>query len=380
MYRRFGGLLVVVAVSLALLGSSLAGAASAATPGCASWAGGGTASLQQAVNANACVTIRPGTWHVDNHVVLPAGHRLSGLRGKTSSTVLYADPSSAWGCCTGMIDVNPRNPLTTADASVSFLTLQAASRAVIGIGGGAFSVSRVRVLNTVCNGLSVYGPRVTVDHGTFTGNGYGARCPNAPPGAAIYVHVVAGDPVSGPTITNSTFSRNGTPIDVDAVDGGVVSGNTISGNDGWAAVALYRASSWSVTGNQVSQPATGSLGDRPGGNYSYQNGCQFGPAGGHPAAVWLCENYDTDGHRADRNSVTGNSLTSYYGILLMGLDDPAESGSPQLVPSANVLTDNRLDGATVPAADDHPPAAPADGGNDWSGDTCSGLPCPVDYF
>lgn len=370
---------VLLAAGLFLLtGWVTSGSASAAST-CASWAGEPNVSLQSAINANSCVTVQPGTWHLTNHLVLPAGHTLTGVAGKASSTILYADASSAWGCCTGMIDVNPKNSDTTANASIQYLTLKAARRAVIGIGGGLFSTYHVRVLNTVCNGLSVYGPRVRVDASTFTGNGYGPTCPNAPPGAAIYVHVVPGDPVGGPVVTNSTFTGNGTPIDVDSVDGGQVSTSTFSGNDGWAGVALYRASSWAISRNSIQQPTTGSLGDNPGGNWSYQTGCQFGPSGGHPAAVWVCLNYDSDGHRADQNKINGNSLSSYYGILLMGLDDAAESGSPQLAPSANLLKNNRVTSAVVPAADDHEAGGPTPD-NVWTGNTCAGLPCPVTYF
>src|ERR1700709_1710998 len=129
---------------------SMQAAASPST--CASWHGGGSASLQSAVNANLCVTVQPGTWHLTSRVALPAGHTLTGLAGKDASTILFADPSTAWGCCNGMIDVNPQNPLTTANATVSHLTLEAAHRAIIGIAGGVVTASDVHILDTVCNG------------------------------------------------------------------------------------------------------------------------------------------------------------------------------------------------------------------------------------
>ena len=118
--------------------------------------------LQQAVNTYSCVTVQPGTWHLTSHVVMPAGNVLTGVAGKARSTILYADPSSAWSCCSGMIDVDPQHSLSTPNVAVRYLTLQAAHRAVIGIGGGVFSTLHVRIANTVCNGLSVYGPRVSV--------------------------------------------------------------------------------------------------------------------------------------------------------------------------------------------------------------------------
>jgi hypothetical protein len=370
----------IVLVGLAAVLVPFAGTSSAdAATSCRSWAGGGITSLQAAVNASTCVTVQPGTWHIANHLVLPAGHTVTGVVGRAGSTILYADPSTAWGCCTGMVDVSATNSLSTANAAVKYLTLQAAGRAVIGVGGGVFTVDHVAVVNTLCNGLSVYGPRVRVYSANFKGNGYGRKCPNAPPGAAIYVHPVNGNPVTGPVVTYTSFTGNGTPIDVDSVDGGSVTHSSFSGNDGWAGVALYRASGWTVSANTINQPRAGSMGDAMGGNYSYQPGCQYGPTGGHPAAVWLCENFDSDGHRADRNTISGNTVSGYYGLLLMGLDDPEESGVPTLVPSSNTISDNTIS-AVTPAADDRRPGTLGPGDNVWTRNTCAGVACPVVYF
>jgi hypothetical protein len=352
----------------------------APAPPCSSWAGGDTASLQAAVNANSCVTVPPGTWHLNNHIALPAGHTLTGQTGMANVTTLVADPSPAWGCCTGMVDVNPRNSQATPNAAIRHLTLQAAHTAVIGIGGGLFDVSDVAVNSTVCNGLSVYGPRVTVDSSRFSDNGLGASCPRAPPGAAIYIHNVPGDPMGPPTITNNSFTRNGSPIDLDSVDGGRVVKNTFTNNDGWAAVALYRGSFWTVTDNVINHPQTAILGNNPGGNFSYQRGCQFGPLGGHPAAIWLCENFNTDGHFADHNTIARNTLSSYYAIEFMGLDDPQEGGRRTVAPRFNTTTDNRVTAGVLGLIDDYEPHQPAGGDNVWARNSCPGHPCLPHYF
>ncbi len=339
---------------------------------CTTWSGGGAKSLQAAVRVSSCVMVQPGRWHLKKHVVLPPGHALTGRPGAGARTILQADASASWGCCSGMIDVDARNPLAKGKAAVRHLTLDAAHHALIGIGGGAFDVSDVSVRSAVCNGLSVYGPGVTVDSSTFTGNGYGASCPNAPPGAAIYVHEVRGKPIGPPVITNSTFSRNGTPIDVDRVDGGRLVGNTFSANDGWSAVALYRASGWTVTRNIIRQPSAGKLGDRPGGNFSYQADCQFGPRGGRPAAIWICDNLGPGRHRAERNVISRNDIASYYGVLLLGAD---EAGKPSATPRRNRVTDNTI-GGVVGIVDDAPKQR---SGNDWRRNRCAGRSCVPAY-
>lgn len=370
----------VVVLAIVTFTALITAASCTPPPPCSAWAGGGSASLQAAVNANGCVTVPPGTWHLTTHVVLPAGHILTGQSGMANVTVLTADPSPAWGCCSGMIDVNPRNPLSTANSAIRHLTLQAAHHAVIGVGGGVFDLSDVAVDATVCNGLSIYGPRVRVDSSRFSENGLGASCPRAPPGAAIYIHNVAGNPIGPPTITKSSFSHNGSPIDVDSVDGGQLIGNTFTNNDGWASVALYRASFWTVTDNLIDHPKTTILGNNPGGNFSYQRGCQFGPLGGHPAAIWLCENFNTDGHFADHNTIARNTLASYYAVEFMGLDDPQERGQRTVAPRFNSTTDNRVTAGVLGLADDYEPHQPAGGDNVWARNNCPGHPCLPRYF
>jgi hypothetical protein len=234
--------------------------------------------------------------------------------------------AGAWGCCNGIVNINPRNSLAVGNAFVAHLTLQSAQHSLIGITGGVFTAQDVRILGAVCDGISIYGPRAIVQNSYFFGNGYGSACPNSPPGAAIYVHIVPGDPIGGPVVKGSTFVHNGPPIDVDSVAGGMVSNNKFKGNDGWAAIALYRGANWTITHNVIQQPRAASRGNQPGGNFSYQGACQVGPAGAHPAGIWLCENSNANGLVADHNTISGNTIASYYGVLLMGACGKASCG------------------------------------------------------
>ena len=376
-------MLVLVAAILLSLVALAAPAAAAGT--CHGWAGGGSASLQQAMTQYACVQVQPGTWHVTAGVALPAGHTLTGRSGATKRTIIVADAPGAWGCCNGIVNVNPRNPLTVSNAVVAHLTLQSAAHSVIGITGGLFTAQDVRILGAICNGASVYGPRAVIENSYFYGNGYGSACPNSPPGAAIYVHVVPSDPIGGPVVKGSTFVHNGPAIDVDSVSGGVVSNDHFRDNDGWAAISLYRGSNWTITQNTIQQPRTASRGNQPGGNFSYQASCQTGPAGAHPAGIWLCENSNAGGLVADHNTISGNTIASYYGVLLMGADDPGEGGTPDVTPrfnsiSGNVLSAPSLGGSVVGGADDYRPGQSASGVNTWTNNTCGQATCGPVYF
>ena len=379
---RWFAVLLVAATVLSLAGFATPAAAAGT---CHAWKGGGSSSLQQALNAYGCVQVQPGTWHVNAGVALPAGHTLTGRPGATQKTIIVADAPGAWGCCNGIVNINPRNPPTVSNAVVAHLTLQSAQHAVIGITGGLFTAQDVRILGAICDGISIYGPRAIVQNSYFYGNGYGSACPNSPPGAAIYVHVVPGDPIGGPVVNGSTFVHNGPPIDVDSVSGGVVANNSFKENDGWAAIALYRGSNWSIAHNTIQQPRAASRGNQPGGNFSYQGACQTGPSGAHPAGIWLCENSNAGGLVADHNTISGNSIGSYYGVLLMGADEPGEGGSPDVTPrfdsiTGNVLSASWLGGTVVPGADDYRPGQSASGVNTWANNTCGQAPCGPMYF
>jgi hypothetical protein len=375
-------LLVITAVALPLAAFA---APAAAAGSCHGWNGGGSRSLQQAVTTYACVQVQPGTWHVTAGVALPAGHTLTGRAGSAKQTIIVADAPGAWGCCNGIVNVGPKNPLSVSNAVIAHLTLQSARHSMIGITGALFTAQDVRILGAICNGMSVYGPRAVIENSYFYGNGFGSACPNSPPGAGIYVHVVPTDPSGGPVVKGSTFVHNGPAIDVDSVSGGVIANNHFSGNDGWAAIALYRGANWMITNNTIQQPRTASRGDQPGGNFSYQAACQTGPSGAHPAAIWLCENSNAGGLVADHNTISGNALGSYYGVLLMGADDPNEGGAADVTPRFNIITGNNLaaaslGGSVVPGADDYSPGQSASGVDSWINNTCGQTACGPVYF
>ena len=91
-----------------------------------------------------------------------------------------------------------------------------------------------------------------------------------------------------------------------------------------------------------------------------------GPAGSRPAAVFLCRDTAANGLRTAYNVITYNTLSSFYGLLLIGNDE----ANPAAVPRSNTLLGNTVT-ADVGCADDNQGPAPT--ANAWSG-------CQPTYF
>jgi hypothetical protein len=95
----------------------------------------------------------------------------------------------------------------------------------------------------------------------------------------------------------------------------------------------------------------------------------------------LCENSNAGGLVADHNVISGNTIASYYGVLLMGADE----ANPEVTPRFNSITDNvlaafALGGSAMPGADDYRPGQSASGANSWAGNKCGTAACGPGYF
>ena len=148
-------------------------------------------------------------------------------------------------------------------------------------------------------------------------------------------------------------------------NGGVFVANTVTGNDGWAGVSIIDASSWTISRNNVVQAPVGSA-NGPGFDHPYR-ACRYPGNSRHPAAVFLCQTDDLNGHVTTHNIIQGNRLSGPYGILLSGLQ-----GSGFQAPRFNVIIDNNVSGSGFGCADDLAPRDCLTRHNTYRGNNCSG--------
>ena len=194
---------------------------------------------------------------------------------------------------------------------------------------------------------------MTVANSRITGNGASTTCPS-PPGAGIYVaanNVAYGE--YAPKITdNEIISNTGPGVDIYNVGKGEFRRNVVQDNTGWAGFSLL-GSNWTVADNTIVHPAGG-------GGQPWVPSCSTGPSGAGSAAIFLCRDTSAGGLTTNNNVVTGNRVSSYYGILLIGNDEANQAA----VPRNNTLSANTTTG-TVACADDNKRSGPT--ANSWSG-------------
>lgn len=105
----------------------------------------------------------------------------------------------------------------------------------------------------------------------------------------------------------------------DPFTGGWLIDNTITGNTNWAGISLFGSN-------------------------------------------WLIENMTTT------NIVRGNTVSSWYGILLVGNDEQR----PYWAPRNNTIANNNVFGSNHGCADDFRPGQWSTDRNTWSGNNCTG--------
>lgn len=350
-------LIAALAVAFGLqLGVGVVGVAAQQT--CTAWAG--EIPLQEAVDAADCVEIQAGTWVLDHWLTLTDGKTIVGdpAAGR-AQVVLKAGPGWVTNGNEGV--VMGARPGLSPVATVRHLTLDADGLATGGIGASDLVVDDVIVRGGRCWGVAIVGFNMSVTNSTIEGNGADAGCPS-PPGAGIYV-AANGVPFAAyaPRITDNEIRNNvGPGVDIFNVWNGVFERNNVHDNSGWAGVSLF-GSSWSIRSNTVTHPA-----DQ--GGQPYIPSCASGPNGARSSAVMLCQATVADGVKTTGNVISGNTLSSYYGVLLVGNDEANASA----VPTANTVSGNTIrtgpTGATVACADDYKVRGKGSpGANTWSG-------------
>jgi hypothetical protein len=421
-------ILAIIAHAQTPPGTAAAGAqiVSPAHANCVTWQGQSSSeanrsSLQLAINNNTCVEIPSGTFLVSRAITVGSNRT---VRGQGSSSVIKADPT-LWtfnniSYANGnegvfsTIDNTMTGPPPSINVRISNLSIDASGVATYAIAPGGL-LDNLKITNSRCSGVGIvaYGAVVTNTSITSTaqdtlvsnnGKSYLLNCrgiyllktqftgttcitpklsgnPNycqiyvwlnaVDEGAGIYVASPAaasgGYPVPtrlAPVIRNNTISGTiGPALDVNSVWDGTFQYNLVFSNAAWAGVSLYGASNWLVTNNQISHPT-----NQPGQPYHPYCRDVDPPLTGHSAAIFLCQDTDTNNLITQNNFISANKVSSYYGILSVG----NRTQAPYMVPRNNIITMNDPVGSLIGCLDKIPVANWSLEKNVWINNFCGG--------
>ena len=342
--------------------------------GCYRWPGTSGLSLQSATSQHDCVEVQQGSHSLDAPVALAPGHTLRGV--SASESILVAN-QAAWSfaCCDSMItDTMPATP-EVDPFQVKTITLDGAGVATYNVCCRGYVADGVVMIRSRCSAIGIADKGVTARNCTMRDSAQHTVVPGlgtvtcatggtggVDEGAAIYSQGTASDfgsLIEGNHIENSF----GPALDINGAWGGTFRGNIVSGNSAWAAVSLYGASNWVIENNQISHPG----GEPPQPYHPY---CANGPAGGHSAGIFLCQDTDAGNLVTNGNIIRGNTTSSFYGILSVGADEI----QPYFAPRNNTFENNDVFGSNLGCADDFAPGQWMSDANTWTGNNCAGAP------
>lgn len=321
--------------------------------------------LQDAINANACTEIQPGTYNVPKPVIIPsraAGTIVKGKAGMRESTVLVAAAPWQVTIGDGILNVLP----TSGTLTVNGITFDSNNVATYSLVARNMNVDNVVMKNGTCSALGITGKGVTVTNSVIEKSGF--KCGitgGVPVGAGIYGEVSPNtdgtfDRFLNPVIKNNLIQDNfGPGMDINGVWGGTFTGNTVRNNTDWAGVSLYGASYWTVADNTISHPATSSY-------QKYHPYCAGGPIGKKSAAIFLCQDTEAYNQLSNYNTFSNNKASSSYGILVIGADEIKKWYAPRI----NTFTGNDMTGSYFGCADDLKIGQWYNDKNTWSGNKC----------
>jgi hypothetical protein len=350
------------------------GGGGGAADACFDWPDGSALTLHEATAQHDCVEVQTGTHVIDSPVHLAPGHTLRGV-GVTQAILVANQAAWSFTCCDSMIaDTLPGDPAANP-FRVETLTLDGAGVATYNVCCRGYVADDVVMKSSRCSAIGIAGTGVTVRNSTMRDSAQHTNVPGlgwvscatggfggVDEGAAIYSQGTAsnyGSLIEGNTIEDSY----GPALDVNGAWGGTFRSNVVTGNSAWAAVSLYGASQWLIENNQISHPN-----DEPA--QPYHPYCATGPAGGHSAAIFLCQDTDSNNLVTNDNTIRGNSASSFYGILSVGADEL----QPYWAPRNNTFQNNDVFGSSFGCADDFAPGQWGSDQNVWTGNNCAGTP------
>jgi hypothetical protein len=377
---------ILVAASFAIVPATTASASPTCTPDVTLNSGG---DLSAAVLAYDCVFLNAGTYELAKQLTVPAGHDIFGL-GTTREDVVIKPADAYDDTNSSILLYRNDNVSGTTDAVISHienLAFDGTWNKSTGttylhelVMGGGFDLDNVVLRNTLCYGLGVTQYHTSITNSLLEYHGRG--CPGGVPvGAGIYaIDNVADGAVAywAPYIDHNEFRYTfGPAVDSSGVRSGVFTYNTVHYNTGYAGFALFGSGYWTVEHNGISQPST-----EPG--YQYTNGhCADTPYNvDHASGIFLCQRDATDDHTTTHNTIRYNTVSSYYGIMLVGNDETTAYWAPR----ENTLTSNTTTGSNIGCVDDfkgYPAFNPGQwytDTNHWSLNTCQTSPSYIVYF
>ena len=343
-----------------LSGSATFTGCTAAVDTCFKWGTTNAASLslQDAVTANTCVEVQAGIFDVKTPVTLATGHVLRGL-GADKTTLRAIAATWVFGAGDGVVSA----PFGT-DMHVSGMTLDGSGVATYAAAGQGLTIQNTVMTNTRCSGVGYGGPGMVVIDNVIkdaawgvTVNGVRITCASAGGGVDEGAAIYGGGAGArwAPVISRNVISHiHGPALDVFETWGGTFSDNIVSGCDSWAAVSLFGASDWTISGNTISHPN-----DQP--QQPYHEYCHGGPGGvGKSAGIFICQ--EPGSKDATRNVVKNNKSASYFGLLSIGLA------------YGNTFENNDVMGSLVGCGDGRAAGQATGTENTWRGNNCQGTP------
>jgi parallel beta-helix repeat protein len=319
--------------------------------------------LQTAVSTNTCINIIKNTYNIPSDVVID--NRTVTINGNGATLVASGE---YWVANPSMANKAILRPRTNGRLIANNLTLDGsnlASYLVVSVeASGSYKLDNMTLKNGACSAIGIFSNNVSVTNSTMTHNGHNCEpFSKVPEAAAIYAQNQPGRYHYSPVITGNTITDSyGPALDVNGAWGGTFSNNKVYGNTEWAAVSLYGASYWTISGNSISHPANASV-------QNYHPLCQpkDGPIKNRSAAIFLCQDSKEVPLLTNFNVIENNSASSGYGILLVGGDEL----EPWITPRVNTIRNNNVTGSLYGCADDLKLKQWLDG-NTWENNNCLG--------
>jgi parallel beta-helix repeat protein len=363
----------ILALAMVTLVGNIVPAKLYAQSACYSWSN--QIPMQDAVDQNTCINVVPGSYSMHEEVTVRSGGTVTingngAIFTATRPPVGPGESSFAWReeplwANRSMFRSALNSRLVMSNATLDGSNI--ASYLVTAKNDSSrYSIDRMTLKNGACSAVGIFSGGISITNSYMVHNGHNCKVfSGIREAAAIYSEKQHNGYHFSPVITGNIITDSyGPALDINGTWGGTFSNNRVYGNTEWAAVSLYGASYWKLSGNSISHPANSSV-------QNYHPYCQptGGPIGNRSAAIFLCQDSGVAPYLTNFNLIENNSVSSGYGILLVGSDETL----PWMAPRVNIIRNNNVIGSLYGCADDLKLNQWFDA-NTWAGNNCAGVP------